>query len=214
MSITLHFHPDWPHGGGLVIEAMGRAEGYHNQFVTGVSNGLLAPTEGSDRWKWESRLFDGRYDVGAPADRPVYGSWTRRSDAYGGSPRFGSACFRLRPEVAGRATYCYPDSTFDPMDFGGPDRLEALCRLADAAPRDDPLDDYVEAQVHGGVRFDCDVEALALDPCHASGRVRRRLNSWGAPLSSTPATALRPRTCRSTTAGPSHWPWPAPSVLS
>lgn len=38
-----------------------------------------------------------------------------------------------------------PDSTFDPSDFGGPERLESLCRLADMAevqepPADLPVD--------------------------------------------------------------------------
>ncbi len=179
MSITLHFHPDWPHGNGLVVESMVRAEGYHNQFATGVSNGLLAPIEGSERWRWESRLFGGRYDGRPASDRPVYGSVNRRDDPYGGSPRFGSAFTRLRPEVADRASYCYPDSTFDPQDFGGSEVLDSLCSMADEVQGDEPLDDYVEAQVHGAVRFDRDVEAVVLDPCHASGRVREAVEQLG-----------------------------------
>jgi hypothetical protein len=192
VSITLHFHPDWPHRDGLVVESMVRDGRYGSQFVTGVSNGLLAPVEGSDRWRWESRLFDGRYDDAAPGQRPVYGSVDRTGDAYGGSPRFGSAFFRLRPEVSERATYCFPDSTFDPEDFGGPDRLEALCRLADATTGPEPLDDYVEAQVHGGVVLDRDVEALVLDPCHASGRVRAAADRIGCPVEVHPGYRVAP----------------------
>jgi hypothetical protein len=182
MTLTLHFHPDWPHGDGLVIEALARDGRYHSQFVTGISNGLLAPTEGSDRWTWESRLFGGRYDDGPGTDRPAYGSWNRRQDVYGGSPRFGSAYLRLRPEVAERATYCYPDSTFDPEDFGGPEVLGSLCRAADSARPAEPLDDYVEAQVHGGVVLARDVEAVVLDPCHASGRVSQAAERLGCPV--------------------------------
>jgi hypothetical protein len=182
VTVTLHFHPDWPHGDGLVIEAMAVDGGYHSQFVTGASNGLLAAVEGSARWRWESRLFGGRYDGRPAADRPVYGSFDRRRGAYGGSPRFGSAFFRLRSEVLARATYCFPDSTFDPVHFGGPDVLESLCRLADEAPVDEPLDDYVEAQVHGGVDLERDVAALVLDPCHATGRVRDAAERLGCPV--------------------------------
>lgn len=77
-----------------------------------------------------------------------------------------------------RATFCWPDSVYDPQAIGGPERLEELCRLADAGvldpsllpegatdlPLNDPLNDYVEAHVHGGLVIGRDVEALVLDP--------------------------------------------------
>ena len=192
MSITLHFHPDWPHGDGLVIESLAADGVYHNQFVTGASNGLLAPTADSPRRRWEDRLFGDRYAASSPSERPVYGSWSRTADPYGGSPRFGSAHFRLRPAVADRATYCFPDSTFEPDAFGGPDRLEDLCRRADAAGLDEPLDDYVEAQVHGGVVLGRDVEALVLDPCHASGPVRDAAERLGCPVEVHPGYRVAP----------------------
>jgi hypothetical protein len=46
------------------------------------------------------------------------------------------------------------------------DRRLAPVRLIELAEADDrdPLDDYIEAQVHGPVRLDADVEALVLDP--------------------------------------------------
>lgn len=40
----------------------------------------------------------------------------------------------------------------------------ALVELAEADDKD-LLDDYIEAQVHGPVLLDQDVEALVLDPC-------------------------------------------------
>jgi hypothetical protein len=129
VSITLHFHPDWPHGDGLVIESMAADGTYRNQFVTGISNGLLAPAADSPRRRWEDRLFGDRYATAAAGDRPVYGSWSRRADPYGGSPRFGSAHFRLRRAVADRATYCFPDSTFEP------DPCHATGPVRDAAER-------------------------------------------------------------------------------
>lgn len=119
------------------------------------------------------------------------GAWNRRVDRYGAAPRFGSAYLRLRPEVTERATFCWPDSVYDPQAVGGPERLAELCRLADAGildpsalndlavdlPLDDPLNDYVEAHVHGGLLITRDVEALVLDPsdCEAHRMVLNRL---------------------------------------
>ncbi|WP_341805153.1 DUF3626 domain-containing protein [Nesterenkonia salmonea] len=96
MYLTLQFHPDWPYEDGLVIESMVRDGRYRSQFETGISNGGLTAYPHGERWRWESRLFKGRYDARDPASRPVYGAWNRNDDVYGGSPRFDSAYFRLR----------------------------------------------------------------------------------------------------------------------
>lgn len=169
-AITLQFHPDWPHDGGTVIESMAADGVYRSQFATGISNGGLTAFPGGDRWRWESRLFSGRYDDGPADERPVYGAWNRRADPYGGAIRFGSSYVRLRPEAVARATFCFPDSVLEPTDVGEADLLPHLCRLADASGLDD-LDDCVEAHVHGGVRFGADVEAVVLDPCFAGTAV-------------------------------------------
>jgi hypothetical protein len=57
-----------------------------------------------------------------------------------------------------------------PEDFG----VAAAMNLIDLALADtdaDALDDYIEAQVHGPVRLDADVEALVLDPCYQGTEV-------------------------------------------
>lgn len=177
-AVVLHFHPGWPSGGGTVLDAIVRAGCYRSQWVTGTSNGGLTARPGGDRWRWESQMFDGRYDDARPEDRPVYGAWNRHDDVYGAAPRFGSAYLRLRAHTLERATFCWPDSVFSPRAAGGPDALGDLCRLADAARTDrcllpasatglsldDPLNDYVEAHVHGGVDLATDVESVVLDP--------------------------------------------------
>lgn len=113
----------------------------------------------------------------------------RRDDPYGASPRFGSAYLRLRPKAVECATFCWPDSFYDPQAVGGPNRLEELCALADAGvldasllperaadvPLDDPLNDYVEAHVHGGLLIGHDMEALVLDRPWAA---RSRPPAW------------------------------------
>jgi Protein of unknown function (DUF3626) len=160
--ITLHLHPDRAFGAFDVLETLLRDGVYRSQFETGTSNGGLTAHPGGDRWLWESRLFGAAYDGEPAAARPVYGSLNFRNRLCGGSPRFGSAFFRLRESVLDRATFCYPDSSVDPVHFGTADRA-GLVDVATADARD-PLDDYVEAHVHGGVRLASDAEALVLDP--------------------------------------------------
>lgn len=162
--ILLHFHPDWPYRGTTVIEAMASSGRYFSQFHTGSSNGGLTSHRGGDRWNWESRLFDRRYDFAATDTRPVYGA-VDLGDAYGSAPRFGSIFLRLRRETSGRATYCYPDSVFEPEKVVQLDEVPILIENMLSAEQD-PLDRYVEAHVHGGLSFADDVEAIVLDPCY------------------------------------------------
>jgi hypothetical protein len=176
--ITLHFHPNWPHRDQMVIESMVNDGFYRSQFVTGISNGGMTAFKGGDRWRWESRLFAGEYDEQDPVARPVYGVWNRRDDVYGGGIRFGSSYFRLKPAAADRSTFCFPDSARDPEQFGDRRLLEHLCRLADEAGSDD-LDDYIEAHVHGDVRFDTDVDAVVLDPSFSGTRVEEAAHRLG-----------------------------------
>ena len=163
LRVTLNFHPDRLVDGVLVLAALARDGVYRSQFETGTSNGGLTAYPGGDRWRWESRIFGGAYDE-APADhRPRYGALNFRRKPAGGAPRFGSAHLRLNEQTLRRTTFCYPDSVFEPEHFGVADRM-ALIERAEADRRD-ALDDYIEAQVHGSVRLDRDVEALVLDPC-------------------------------------------------
>ena len=156
LRVTLNFHP-----GRGVLATLAKDGVYRSQFETGTSNGGLTAHPGGARWDWESRLFGGAYDHADPADRPKYGALNHRRREQGGAPRFGSAHLRLTEDVLDRTTFCYPDSVFDPVDFGTSQKM-SLIELADADDRD-ALDDYIEAHVHGPVTLD-DVEALVLDP--------------------------------------------------
>lgn len=179
--VTLHFHPDRRQRDGItVLESLARDGVYRSQFETGTSNGGLTAHPGGDRWRWESRLFGGAYDQAASSERPVYGSLNFRHRRNGGSPRFGSAYFRLRADVLSRTTLCYPDSVFDPVDVGTADRAGLVARAS--ADDRDPLDDYVEAHVHGGVALARDVEALVLDPCYRGTDVASMAHRLGCPV--------------------------------
>jgi len=180
LRVTLNFHPDRLASGVPILEALGRDGVYRSQFETGTSNGGLTAYEGGDRWSWESRIFGTAYDKAAPAKRPKYGSLNFRRRTTGGSPRFGSSHLRLRPETLARTTFCYPDSFLEPADFGVASAM-SLIELAEADDQD-PLDDYIEAQVHGPVRLDTDVEALVLDPSFRDTGVEQAARQLGCPV--------------------------------
>ncbi|MEU6340807.1 DUF3626 domain-containing protein [Streptomyces sp. NPDC046977] len=162
LPVTLNFHPDRDAGGVPTLARIAQDGVYRSQFVTGTGNGGLTAHPGGDRWRWESRIFDGAYDRAAGHERPVYGALNHRRDPAGGAPRFGSCHFRLAPPTLARTTFCYPDSSTEPELFA----VAARFALLEPAAADglDTLDGHIEAQVHGPVLLDGDVEALVLDP--------------------------------------------------
>lgn len=164
LAVTLNFHPDRLHAGRPLLQSLLDEGVYRSQFETGTSNGGLSAFAGGARWVWESRIFGGAYDGADPALRPKYGALNYLGRATGGSPRFGSAHLRLRPGVAGRCTFCYPDSVFEPEHFGVAQQMN-LVALA-LQDDQDRLDDYIEAHIHGPISLGEDVEALVLDPCY------------------------------------------------
>ncbi|MEW1721255.1 DUF3626 domain-containing protein [Streptomyces sp. NPDC093109] len=188
LRTTLNFHPDRLVRGEPILDALAEDGVYRSQFVTGTSNGGLTAHPGGDRWRWESRIFGGAYDE-APADeRPVYGALNFRRRPVGAAPRFGSAHFRLAAETLTRTTFCYPDSCLEPSAFGVAARMP-LIELAEADHRD-ALDDYIEAQVHGPVRLDSDVEAVVLDPCYRSTAVEASARRLPCPVEWHPGFSL------------------------
>ncbi|NJQ07100.1 DUF3626 domain-containing protein [Streptomyces lonarensis] len=178
--VTLNFHPDRSNAGAAILDSMAGSGIYSSQFVTGTGNGGLTARPGGDRWHWESRMFAGAYDEAPAAERPVYGGLNFRRRSFGAAPRFGSAHLRLRAEVLGRSTFCYPDSCFSPDAVGVAARLGLVERAV--ADGRDVLDDYVEAQVHGPVLLSHDVEALVLDPSHRGTPVEAAARRLPCPL--------------------------------
>ncbi|MGW0283851.1 DUF3626 domain-containing protein [Streptomyces sp. NPDC003236] len=188
LRVTMHFHPDRPARERPILIQMANDGVYRSQFVTGTSNGGLTAHPGGDRWHWESRIFAGAYDDATSSERPVYGALNYRRDPVGGAPRFGSSFFRLTPEALTRATFCYPDSSAEPSSFGVAHRC-SLVELAEAADTD-PLDGHIEAQIHGPVRFDVDVEALVLDPSYRGTAVEHAAQRLPCPVEWHPGFRL------------------------
>ncbi|MDH6108809.1 hypothetical protein P3T36_002270 [Kitasatospora sp. MAP12-15] len=188
LRITLNFHPDRLVGERPILRAMAEDGVYRSQFTTGTSNGGLTAHPGGERWLWESRLFDGAYDRAPAHLRPVYGALDFRRQPLGAAPRFGSAHFRLTAEALARSTFCYPDSFREPTDFGVATAMP-LIALAEA-DQQDALDDYIEAQVHGPVVLDRDIEALVLDPAYRGTAVEDAARRLRCPLEWHPGLVL------------------------
>jgi hypothetical protein len=184
--ITVNFHPDRLVRGRTVAARLARGGIYRSQFETGISGGGL----GGDRERWERVMFGGAY-TGLVRGRPLYGALNLAGHPDGGSPRFGSCHLVLRPAVARRATFSHGDSVTEPTVVGTADTFGAVwAALLDqvartgsalgvaagdpqswvaalAAPRTAcgrALDDYVEAQIHGGLHLRADVAAVVADP--------------------------------------------------
>ncbi|RDI56136.1 uncharacterized protein DUF3626 [Nocardia mexicana] len=188
LRLTMNFHPDRMVGDRPILLRMIEDGVYRSQFVTGTSNGGLTAHSGGERWRWESRIFAGAYDHVAAAERPVYGSLNFRSNPAGGAPRFGSSYFRLAAGTLTRATFCYPDSSTEPSNFG----VAAAFSLIELAEADDldVLDGHIEAQIHGPVRLDRDVEALVLDPSYRDTAVQDAAHQLPCPLEWHPGFRL------------------------
>ena len=134
-----------------------------------------------------------------PGSRPPTGPntapWTCGSHPAGAARRFGSAHLRLRPEVNARTTFTLKDSYLEPVEAGVFDAMSSvLVGLPDHLATAGPLDDYVEAQVHGPVDLAADVEALVLDGSFA-GRLpaaETLAARYGVRLEWRPASRLAP----------------------
>lgn len=89
----------------------------------------------------------------------------------------------MNAAVPRRATFCYPDSHLAPAAVGVAQRAAAVLGVASGArPGSDPLDEYIEAQVHGPIRFDVDVETLVLDPCFRGTIVETTARQFPCPI--------------------------------
>lgn len=189
-SITLSFHPDAICCSKLMIAALAEDGVYRSQFETHTSNGGLTAYPGGERWVWENTIFGMAYSDVSAHLRPKYGALNYRNRITGGSPRFGSSYFRMRPSVMERTTFCYPDSYFGPSHFG----TSKKCSLIELAERDRPvtdiLDNYIEAHVHGVITIADDVEAVVLDNSYKNTQIELLAKNLACPVEWHPGYRL------------------------
>src|SRR5947207_2202172 len=177
VRVTVNFYPEIAVAGATVLAEMARQGLYRNQFETGVTGGDPSAHPGGGRWLWEQEVFGTAYDRAPIDQRPKYGALNFRRRTTGGAPRFGPVHLRLKRETLFRTTFCYPDSAFQPADFGVALKCNLTRMPRDAASIPRPIDedyiDYVEAHIHGDLVLGRDVEAIVLDPCYAGTEIER-----------------------------------------
>jgi len=211
-AITVNFHPYRVVADGRTVAQCLAADGvYRNQFETGISNGGI----GEFRDRWEQRMFPGCYT--GRSGRPVYGALNLAGFADGASPRFGSCHLVLRPAVLARATFSHGDSYTEPAVMGTAASFGAVWQalldevastgralnLPAASPAGwvaalgEPrtaagraLDDYVEAQIHGGLTLAEDVAAVVVDPSFRGTPYESLLRAIGVPVRWSPGFEL------------------------
>ncbi|MGI5959685.1 MAG: DUF3626 domain-containing protein [Massiliimalia sp.] len=121
-SVTINFHIDRLSAGGkTVIENLIEQGIYHNQFITGTSNGAL----GGKRLEWEQRMFPGAYSE-KEIERPKYGALNIFQFLDGACVRFGSCFFTLKPHMIKYCTFSYGDSSVNPSTLCTIDTLEGI----------------------------------------------------------------------------------------
>ncbi|BCS98683.1 hypothetical protein DSLASN_43150 [Desulfoluna limicola] len=180
--VTINFHPDrYTSDNVPLLYDIARVGELRSQFETGTSNGGLTAYKGGDRWLWEQRVFNGAYDNAPINLRPKYGALNFRNYENGASPRFGSAFFQLKPHILERATFCYPDSFFEPEDFAVSNTVGSLISKAELT-QVDLLDDYIEAHIHGIVSIKNHVECLVLDPIYKYSVIEEQAQKLGVPV--------------------------------
>lgn len=140
-KVALHFHPDrLDPQMKSVAEALHSQGIYKSQFETLLSSGSVSAHSGGARDNWESRLFNGAYNLKGSENqhRPKYGAFNLMCHQDGPAPRFGSCYFVLKPEVSTRCTFTYLDSHQDPKEKGTLDEFDDIMAalLSEAFNRD------------------------------------------------------------------------------
>lgn len=152
--VTMNFPPT-----PRVIAGLKQAGRFQNRFETGKSKGDKSIR---NRRGYEANL--GLPEDLSPGVRPLYGAVAFRPEYWhtgGAGPKkpYGNAWAQLRPHVEDRTTYTHSDSAGVDFEHVMPPthKLHAVDSHLAEGGRDDG---YVEAQIHGGVYFPHDVEAL------------------------------------------------------
>lgn len=120
-AVTINFHPDrLSNNGEIIINNLINDGKYHNQFITGTTNGGKTAYAGGDRDLWEKRLFNSIYHEQTidSKSRPKYGALNIFQYLDGASPRFGSCFFTLKSQTLSQCTFAFGDSSTNPEVLG------------------------------------------------------------------------------------------------
>jgi len=166
--IVIHF-PE------TLLETLCHDTHYRSLFETNTSGGTRDKRQ---RARWEDSLFGQHYRDCVPSERPKYGCVNITGDIQGVSParRYGKCFITLQPHVRHRTTFCDMDTgqCFEQATLATNENYaHVLLKYPDAdlqsilsvsRLRGDPnvCRQYKEAQIHGPIDLEKDVQTLSV----------------------------------------------------
>jgi hypothetical protein len=159
-------------------------EYYRNTFETNVKGEAYL----AGRKVWETNMFHKIYDNVEPFDRIKYGVLNLLNSPTGlaSCTSYGDSFFIFKKDVKKRTTFTIGDSSLQQFDMGSFDHPDGLllllpdtefCDLIRVATKKDitelinlkqvkHFNPYIEAQIHGSVKFDRDIESIVVPKKH------------------------------------------------
>lgn len=164
---------------------------YRNMFELAAGSGRGSTDRGS-RASWERRMYGETYAKEVePGERPKYGCLNMTNDPKGvpNATQYGSSYFVLKNSLRWRCTFTSSDSSNRRCHLATTRQFAKF--LADGAEGasdvelqkiwlhdGQTIEEYREVQIHGPVRFDCDVEKLVVDN-DLPESVKSKCRQWG-----------------------------------
>jgi len=177
-----------------LIDAFLKDGVYRNQFETGITCGSSTAYPGGSRDGWEKTIFESGYhghDL-IPDERPKYGSLNAVQKAAGTATSYGSCYFVLKPGARDRTSFTPSNSSSCRAEQVGTvdgfahvlngiydDYFKAIVQVAkEKKPADTGWWSYIEAQVHGPVDFNTDVESVVVDVKFKGTEYEKKLRTF------------------------------------
>lgn len=161
---------------------------YRNQFETGTSGGALSK---ESRIQWERTLFNRIYDKSENSEKVKYGALNITCDPVGvvSAYGYGDSYLKLNNEIKSRTTFIHGDSSKQDLHivtFSSP--VPILNFLDNSSTKSRELADvidiaigkkefapphrcYIEAQIHGPVRLNKDIDVLMVNKRHKNNPI-------------------------------------------
>ncbi len=171
VPVVVHIHLD------RVIDFIINDEYLRNRFESNTSSGSL---DISSRSLWEDKLFNSIYKDSEGPERVKYGAVNINCDPCGvrAASSYGDSYLYMKDDVKMRTSFVYGDSSMQDYHISTfrnflnilyyiPDNwlidvVNSATHKVDQPNKQLPHMPYIEAQIHGSVRFDRDVELLVV----------------------------------------------------
>jgi len=157
-----------------VLEFFCKDDYYRNQFETNISGGALS---NPSRVQWEDNLFQRIYHDAQPFERVKYGTINMTNDPNGVNAcyGYGDSYLLLKDHMRQITTFVFGDSAQQDIHMATFQHFNSILYYINDKLLDDVVKiasgevshmsainctPYIEAQIHGAIRFDRDVEGL------------------------------------------------------